>query len=116
VAGEGAIAGFLGYYIDADAQRLNPLAGIIFTLIILFAFRRVSPGILSNVIIAASVLMTLSIMAINDVAFFVITNALPVILIGISAADSIHTYSHYFELQAKSPDRDKKEIIVETFE
>ena len=116
VAGEGAIAGFLGSYIDADAQRLNPLAGIIITIIILLAFSRVSPGILSNVIIAASVLMTLSIMAINDVAFFVITNALPVILIGISVADSIHIYSHYFELQAKSPDRDKKEIIVETFE
>jgi predicted RND superfamily exporter protein len=116
VAGEGAIAGFLGSYIDADAQRLNPLAGIIITIIILLAFRRVSPGILSNVIIAASVLMTLSIMALNDVAFFVITNALPVILIGISVADSIHIYSHYFELQAKSPDRDKKEIIVETFE
>jgi len=116
VAGEGAIAGFLGSYIDADAQRLNPLAGIIITIIILLAFRRVSPGILSNVIIAASVLMTLSIMALNDVAFFVITNALPVILIGISVADSIHIYSHYFELQAKYPSRDKKEIIVETFE
>ena len=116
VAGEGAIAGYLGSYIDADAQRLNPLAGLIITIIILLAFRRVSPGILSNVIIAASVLMTLSIMALNDVAFFVITNALPVILIGISVADSIHIYSHYFELQAKSPNRDKKEIIVETFE
>lgn len=116
VAGEGAIAGFLGSYIDADAQRLNPLAGIIITFVILLAFRRISPGILSNVIIAASVLMTLSIMALNDVAFFVITNALPVILIGISVADSIHIYSHYFELQAKSPSRDKKEIIIETFE
>jgi predicted RND superfamily exporter protein len=31
-------------------------------------------------------------------------------------ADSIHIYSHYFELQAKSPLREKKDIIVETFE
>ncbi|MBL4659091.1 MAG: outer membrane lipoprotein-sorting protein [Alcanivoracaceae bacterium] len=114
VAGEGAISGYLGSYIDADAQRLNPLAGIIITLIILFAFRRVSPGILSNVIIAASVLMTLSIMALNGVAFFVITNALPVILIGISVADSIHIYSHYFELHAKDPHADKKGLIVKT--
>ena len=116
VAGEGAIAGYLGSYIDADAQKLNPLAGIVITLIILFAFRRVSPGLLSNVIIAASVLMTLAIMALNDIPFFVITNALPVILIGISVADSIHIYSHYFELQAKQPNADKKELIVETLE
>lgn len=114
VAGEGAIAGYLGSYIDADAQKLNPLAGIIITLIILFAFRRVSPGLLSNVIIAASVLMTLSIMALMDVPFFVITNALPVILIGISVADSIHIYSHYFELHSKNPEGDKKQMIVDT--
>jgi predicted RND superfamily exporter protein len=116
VAGEGAIAGYLGSYIDADAQRLNPMAGLIITVIILFAFGRLSPALLSNVVIAASVLMTLGIMAYSGVAFFVITNALPVILIGISVADSIHIYSHYFELQARSPLRDKKEIIVETFE
>jgi len=116
VAGEGAIAGYLGSYIDADAQRLNPMAGLIITLIIVLAFRRISPAILANVIIAASVLMTLAAMALADVPFFVITNALPVILIGISVADSMHIFSHYFELQAKQPDRDKKLIIVETIE
>ena len=58
VAGEGAIAGFMGSYIDADAQRLNPMAGLIITLIVLLAFRRFTPALLANVIIAASVLMT----------------------------------------------------------
>ena len=116
VAGEGGIAGYLGAYIDADAQRLNPLAGLVITIIILLAFARISPAILSNVIIAASVLMTLSIMALSEVAFFVITNAMPVILIGISVADSIHIYSHYFELQAADPRADKKLLIVKTLE
>jgi len=114
VAGEGAVSGYLGSYIDADAQRLNPMAGIIITLIIIFAFRRISPGLLVNVIIAASVLMTLSIMAISDIPFFVITNALPVILIGISVADSVHIFSHYFELHAKKPTSDKHQLIVQT--
>jgi len=114
VAGEGAIAGYLGSYIDADAQRLNPLAGLVITLIILLAFRRFSPALLGNVIIAASVLMTLGIMAANGVAFFVITNALPVILIGIAVADAIHIFSHYYELQARDPDGDRKEQVVET--
>ena len=114
VAGEGAIAGYLGAYIDSDAQRLNPIAGIVITLIIMLAFRRFLPALYANVIIAASVLMTLSIMAASDVPFFVITNALPVILIGISVADAIHIFSHYFELQAKSPERDNKLLVIET--
>ena len=116
VAGEGAVAGYLGSYIDADASRLNPLAGVIITIIILIAFGRISPAILSNVVIAASVLMTLGIMALFDIAFFVITNALPVILIGIAVADSIHIYSRYFELQAKQPNRDKNTIVIQTIE
>jgi predicted RND superfamily exporter protein len=114
VAGEGAIAGYLGSYIDADAGRLNPLAGLIITIIIIIAFRRFSPALTGNVIIAASVLMTLSVMAASHVAFFVITNALPVILIGIAVADAIHIYSHYFDLQIKYPDRDLKALVVET--
>ena len=114
VAGEGAISGYLGSYIDKDASRLNPLAGIIITLIILYAFRRISTALLSNVIIAASVLITLGVMSLNDIPFYVITNALPVILIGMSVADSIHIYSVYFEFQAKHPRVDKKELIVST--
>ncbi|WP_293751437.1 outer membrane lipoprotein-sorting protein [uncultured Paraglaciecola sp.] len=114
IAGEGAISGYLGSYIDADAQRLNPLAGLIITIIVLFAFRRFSPALLANIIIAASVLMTLAVMALFDVPFFVITNAMPVILIGISVADSMHIFSDYFERQANNPEQDKKEIIVET--
>ena len=39
IAGEGAVVGFLGQYIDSDAQRLNPLAGLIITIIIFIAFR-----------------------------------------------------------------------------
>lgn len=114
IAGEGAIAGYLGSYIDTDAQQLNPIAGLIITLIIIFAFRRLSPGLLGNVIIAASVLMTLSIMAANGTPYFVITNAMPVILIGISVADAIHIFSHYFDLQLKKPEHDKKSLVVET--
>ncbi|MFT6958394.1 MAG: putative RND superfamily exporter protein [Halieaceae bacterium] len=114
VAGEGAIAGYLGSYIDADAQRLNPLAGLIITLIMIYAFRRFSPALFGNVIIAASVFITLGVMAGNGIAFFVITNALPVILIGISVADAIHIYSTYFELQAKEPDRDITDLTVAT--
>ncbi|MCP5162051.1 MAG: outer membrane lipoprotein-sorting protein [Hahellaceae bacterium] len=114
VAGEGAIAGYLGGYIDKDAKRLNPLAGLIITFIIIIAFRRFSPGLLGNVIIAASVLMTLGIMAAHGTPFFVITNAMPVILIGISVADAIHIFSHYFDLQARKPETNASVLVQET--
>lgn len=114
VAGEGAISGYLGSYIDADAQRLNPLAGVIITIIVFIAFLRIGPTLMANIVIAASVLITLGVMAAVGVPFYVITNALPVILIGIAVADSIHIYSEYFERRAKHSDESFDSSIVAT--
>ncbi|MDF1781518.1 MAG: outer membrane lipoprotein-sorting protein [Alcanivoracaceae bacterium] len=112
-AGEGAVLGYLGHYIDRDASRLNPLAGLIITIILIIAFRRFAPALLGNLVIAASVLMTVGFMGYSGVPFYVITNAMPVILIGMAVADSIHIFSHYYELLAKHPDYTPKQAIEE---
>lgn len=112
IAGEGAISGYLGSYIDSDASRLNPIAALIITLIVFIAFQRFAPTLLANVIILSSALVTFGAMAAADVSFFVITNALPVILIGIAVADSIHIYSEYFERRAVHPDESVNDAIV----
>lgn len=114
VAGEGAIAGYLGAYIDADAQRLNPIAGIIIVLMILVAFRRLAPALLAVLMIIASVSAALGSMAVLGVPFYIITNALPVILIGISVADTIHIFSHFYDSQARAPQIPRNEQIART--
>jgi hypothetical protein len=114
VAGEGAIAGYLGAYIDADAQRLNPIAGMIIVLMIIFAFRRLTPALVAVFMIIASVSVALGTMAALGIPFYVITNAMPVILIGISVADTIHVFSHFYEAQARAPQIPRDEQIVAT--
>tara|TARA_R110001592_G_scaffold126336_1_gene337467 strand:- start:92409 stop:95597 length:3189 start_codon:yes stop_codon:yes gene_type:complete len=114
VAGEGAIAGYLSQYIELDSKRLNPLAWAVIMLILYLTYRRVGPPLIANVIIAASVLIPLGIMAAAGIPFYMITSALPVILIGISVADTIHIYSHYFELQAKQPDAAIPDLVATT--
>ncbi len=114
VAGEGAVLGYLSHYIDRDASRLNPLGLLLITIMLIVAFRRILPAILGNVVIIGTVTITVGLMAHSGVPFFVITNAMPVILIGISIADSIHIFSHYYECQAKHPDLSTKECIQES--
>lgn len=114
VAGEGAVSGYLGAYIDADARILNPIAGLIILGMIVFAFRRLAPALLALLIILASLSIALGSMAALGIPFYVITNALPVILIGISVADTIHICSHYFHLQAAAPQRPREELVQET--
>ena len=112
-AGEGAVLGYLGAYIDQDASRLNPLAGLIITIMLVVAFRRFAPALLGNLVIAAAVLMTVGLMGYSGVPFYVITNAMPVILIGMAVADSIHIFSTYYELLAKHPDYSPRRAIEE---
>ncbi|MEY8215427.1 MAG: outer membrane lipoprotein-sorting protein [Colwellia sp.] len=114
VAGEGAVTGYTGSYVDSDAQMLNPIAFLIIILVITLVFKRFSPPWMSTLVILASVLITLGVMAASGVPFFLVTNVLPVILIGISVADTIHIYSHYYEVQIKKPNNDKLETLVET--
>ena len=114
VAGEGAVAGYMGAYIDSDATRLDPFAAIIITLICLLAFRTLRGMLLPNLIVLATAGSAIGLMAAFGIPFFVITNALPVVLIGIAVADSIHILSEYYQRMAEHPEADSRSLTVAT--
>lgn len=114
IAGEGAVSGYMGAYIDEDATRLNPIAALIITLVLFIAFRSLRGMLLPNFIVLATVGSALGVMAALDVSFFVITNALPVVLIGIAVADSIHILSQYYEEIALHPQDSPRQIVIRT--
>ncbi|HED35818.1 MAG TPA: Patched family protein [Gammaproteobacteria bacterium] len=114
VAGEGAVSGYLGSYIDADAQRLNPLAAIIISTVLFIAFRTLRGVLLPNFVVVATVAVAIGLMAAFNVRFFVITNGLLPVLIGIAVADSFHIFSQYYEEQARHPGDSPREIVVRT--
>lgn len=114
IAGEGAVAGYMGAYIDSDATRLNPIAAVVITLICLLAFRTLRGMLLPNLVVLATAGSALGLMAAFDVRFFVITNALPVVLIGISVADTIHILSDYYEDAAVNSQDTSRALTVRT--
>ncbi len=112
VAGEGAVRGYLGRYIDTDARRLNPLAALIISFVLFLAYRTVRGVILPNLLVLAAVSVSVGAMAAAGVPFYVITNALPVLLIGISVADGIHILGQYYEEQTLDPTAGSRELTV----
>ena len=112
IAGEGAVSGYMGAYIDNDAKRLNPIAAFIITLMLLVAFRTLRGSLIPNLVVLGTVASALGMMAAFEVPFFVITNALPVVLIGIAVADSIHILSQYYEEAAHAPHKSSREITI----
>ena len=102
LAGEGAVSGYLIKYIDEDAMKTNPFAGLVI--------------VLPNLMVLASVGIALGAMAAFGVDFFVITNGLPVVLIAIAVADGIHILGEYYEMIAQHPNYSQKQLVVHTME
>jgi predicted RND superfamily exporter protein len=112
VAGPGAVSGFLSTYIDRDARKLQPLVFVLVLGFIFLAFRRASslPGPLLVVIGAAG--GAIGLMAWLGIPYYAITNALPVIIVAVSVADSIHILSAYYQARARDPQAEPRELVV----
>ena len=114
VAGEGAFSGYLGEYVDNDAKRINPLTVLLITLILFLAYRSKRATLVPYVIILGTVLAALGSMGLAGIPFFVITNGMLAILLGIAVADSIHIFNQYYEVMARMPKANQQEVVVQT--
>ena len=112
VAGEGAVREYLGSYIDSDAQRLNPIAAVVISVILFIAYRTLRGVLLPNLVVLGAVGIALGTMAAAGIPFYIITNALPVILISIGVADGIHILGQYYEEMASRPQASARELTV----
>ncbi len=114
VAGPGAVSGYLSSYIDRDARVLQPVVFVLILVFLYVAFRSVRALAGPLLVVAGAAGGALGIMAWQDIAYFAITNALPVILVAISVADAIHVLSGYYRLRAGRPHMPRREVIVLT--
>jgi predicted RND superfamily exporter protein len=80
------------------AQDLTFMIPVVFGIVILFLFftmRKISSVVLILLTIATSVVWTMGLMAIFNVDINLITSAIPILLVAIGSAYSIHIVSHY---------------------
>lgn len=114
IAGEGAVVEHLGKYVQDDAKLMTPLAFLVITLVLFLAYRTLGGLLLSNMVIMGSLLIAMGTMVALDVPFYLISNIIPVIIIAISVADSIHILGHYYELSSKNPGAKQREMVLQT--
>ena len=113
IAGQGAVSGFLSGSIDRDSRKLPPICVAIIFVLIWLAFRSAKALLAPLLIIAATVVGAIGTMAWMGVSYFVITTSLPVILITIAVADTIHVLSGYYRRLAENPEGDRREIVID---
>jgi predicted RND superfamily exporter protein len=113
VAGDGAVSGYLSTYIVTDASRLVPLSVIIITVLCFFAFRTLQGTLLPGIVILAATASAMGVMSAMGDPIYVITTSMPILLVGIAVADSIHLMSEYYEQRAAQPELNQRLLIIE---
>ncbi len=112
IAGEGAVSGYLDLYLGEDSSRLQPIAITIILIVMLIAFRTRPAFIIPVLIIAAAAGGAMGLMGMLGVRYYTVTAALPVILVGIAVADSIHLFSRYYEEAAMDPGATQRTLVA----
>jgi len=112
VAGPAAVSGYLSRYIDEDARRLQPLVLVLVLGFVYLAFRRFAALAGPVVVVVGAAACALGLMGWSGVAYFAITNALPVIIVAISVADAIHVLSAYYQLRELDPALPVRTVVV----
>jgi predicted RND superfamily exporter protein len=114
VSGVASMNGRLGQMVNRDSRLFIPLAVITVLSIIFIALRdfRGLPGPL--MIIAGSVVITVGLMGWLDARYYLITTALPVIIMAIAIADSLHISTIFLDKCRLSSHKSRRENVRET--
>lgn len=95
-----------------DLVILLPLVFVAIGIVLYLSFRSVRGILLPLTVVTLSTIWSVGLMSLFGVPFTLITFILPVILVAVGTAYSIHVLNQYYELSGR--DLSKKEVIVET--
>ena len=112
VAGIGAFNARIGEYVEADAQKLNPIAALVIVLILVVAYRTVRGVALAALPMIGAVIAAFGAMGALGVPVFTLTNSVSVILIAIGVCDGIHILGQYYAEVARRPGAGGRELAV----
>ena len=112
VAGDGAVSGYLVTYINGDMARLVPISVVVITLMCFFALRTLAGVMIPGVVIMAAASSALGTMAAFGDPIYVITTSMPILLVGIAVADSLHILSEYYEQHAHNTEFSQQKLVV----
>ncbi|MEM9424832.1 MAG: MMPL family transporter, partial [Spirochaetota bacterium] len=103
LSGEAVIQSAVGDYILRDLLRLIPLLGLIVCAILYGYFRRISALLIILFPVVFSLLLTIGLMGWLGAKFTFIHASIPVIIMALGSADSIHTLNHFRQKDRRLP-------------
>lgn len=91
---------YLSYVIDKDMMTLSPVVLLIVVLCLWLMFRVIQGILIPLVVVVMSIVFTLALQAAVGIPINLLSAALPVFLMSIGVADSVHLVSEYLDQRA----------------
>jgi predicted RND superfamily exporter protein len=114
VAGVAAMNGRLAQMVNQDTRIFIPAAVLTALLILYIAFRSWRGIVGPLMVIAGSAAIAIGLMGWMDHRYYLITTALPVIIMAISIADSLHITTIYLRERSNHPELAARDALLDT--
>ncbi|MEL7109788.1 MAG: MMPL family transporter [Pseudomonadota bacterium] len=112
VAGVAAMNARLAGMVDSDTRIFVPAAILTVLLILLVALRRLKALLGPLLVIAGSAAIAIGTMGWLGSHYYLITTALPVVIMAIAVADSLHISTYYLKARAQCASLSSRDAVV----
>ncbi len=104
IAGSPFVSAIITEGVFKDNTRMIPIAFTVVIVVLLITMRKVSNVLMIIITIAFSVIWTLGLIVVFGFYFRMLTSAIPIVLVAIGSAYSIHIVNHYSDERASGKD------------
>lgn len=112
ITGRPIIEGVFGVYMPQSMQKMQPLVLGLLALLLFLSFRNMRGVFIPLTVVILSELWMLGTMAAMGIPMYTVTTMLPILVLAVGIADSVHLITHIRVEAARDAALDKKEAIV----
>ncbi|MDQ6955616.1 MAG: MMPL family transporter [Mariprofundaceae bacterium] len=112
ITGRPIVEGVFGVYMPQDMQKMQPIILALLALLLFFSFRNIRGVLIPLTVVILSELWMLGTMAAAGIPIYTVTTLLPVLILAIGIADSVHLLTHIRTEAGRDADTDKFTAII----
>ncbi len=112
MTGRPIIEGIFGIYMPQDMQHMQPMILLLLALLLFLSFRNVRGVLIPLAVVILSELWMMGTMAASGIPMYTITTMLPILILAVGIADSVHLLTHIRVEAGRNKGADKKISII----
>jgi predicted RND superfamily exporter protein len=112
ITGRPVIEGVFGVYMPRDMQQMQPIILALLALLLFISFRNIRGVLIPLAVVVLSELWMLGAMAAAGVPIYTVTTLLPILILAVGIADSVHLLTHIRVEAGRGGPADKQQAII----